>query len=163
GWPGPTVVAECGGPPAVAPARPETGGGLAPDPSATRPADVYASWSSRTRTSTLANSAGMIHAGLPEGHGEPDDVQRGRGVGLGAERAGAGGPALLGPGAAPAVARGQAESRATRDPPGRNPGGSGAAGGRRGVTGLHARPAGFRCLSVRLSRKVQIVQRPSTW
>src|SRR5262249_36247207 len=56
--PSPTAAAECGGPPAAAPARLQTGTGLGPDPSATRRADVYPWWSSQTRTGTLANQPG---------------------------------------------------------------------------------------------------------
>jgi hypothetical protein len=47
-------------PPAVALSRPETAGGLGPDLSATRRADVYPQWSSQTKTGTLANQPGQF-------------------------------------------------------------------------------------------------------
>ena len=53
---------------AAAAARPETGSGLAPNPSATRHADVYPSVVLPNEDRHSSKSAGMIHAGLPEGH-----------------------------------------------------------------------------------------------
>src|SRR5262249_20498768 len=66
----------------------------------------------------------------------------------------------VGRGGPPAVARGQAQGVATRDPPGRNPGGCGAAGRAGGVSGPRSAPARTGRLNCSLSRKVQP---PNRW